>query len=244
MKRLLGTVLVLLLVTASGCGSDPREKVVVLAASSLTESFTALRAEFAKTPPDVDVGLVFDSSQALGNMAVQGAPGDVLATADGKTMSDTTLGHGTDGTPVKFASNVMVVVVPPDNPAHIKSFADLKKSQFVTCVLKAPCGTLANQLMVNHKLKARPVSEEVDVKAVLARVVGGEADAGIVYATDAKAAGDKVRSIAIPGAQKTPNAYWIARTAQFKTPQANTWIHFVLGPEGQQILADYGFGKP
>jgi len=154
---------------------------------------------------------------------------------------------GTEGDPQLFATNHLQMVVPKDNPANIQQFSDLEKPgvKYVVCVDTAPCGKLAVKVLAATGIKAKPASEEVDVKAVLSKVELGEADAGLVYATDAVAGGDKVKPIDIPTSNENLNTYPIAALADAKKPGlAKEWVGLVTGTQGQQALADAGFGKP
>ena len=174
----------------------------MLAAASLTETFTELAERFEEDHPGVTVKLAFDSSATLAQQAVDGAPADVLATADAATMD--TAGDVLADEPRIFATNTMVLVTPPDNPAGIARFADLDSGDvtFVACVETAPCGKVAAALLEDNAVAAEPASLEVDVKSVLAKVTSDEADAGFVYATDAVAAGDTVRSLDVPARRR------------------------------------------
>ena len=186
--------LVLPLAACSGNGDD--RTLTVLAASSLTETFTQLARDFEEEHPGVEVKLVFGSSTTLAEQAADGAPGQVLATADERSMelAEDVLADP----PAFFVSNRLVLVAPPDNPAGIDSIDDLDDPDvdYVRCAETAPCGAVAAALLEDAGIAAPPASEEVDVKSVLARVVQGEADAGLVYRTDAVAAGDAVTEVA------------------------------------------------
>ncbi|MGA8256709.1 MAG: molybdate ABC transporter substrate-binding protein, partial [Nocardioides sp.] len=204
----LAVVLTLPLALAA-CGSDDASddagsagEVTVLAAASLTGTFTELAADFEAGNPGVKVTLAFDSSATLAGQAVEGAPADVLATADTLTMQDAVDGGAVPEGPTTFATNVMTLVVPTDNPAGITTFEDLEQDgvDYVLCVETAPCGNVGAALLAAGAIDREPASLEVDVKAVLQKVVSGEADAGLVYVTDATAAGDEVVSIEIPDA--------------------------------------------
>lgn len=234
-----------LMALLAGCGSDEDETTLtVLAAASLTETFTEIAADFEAEHDGVDVRLVFDSSATLAEQTVQGAPGDVLATADQRTMDDAEANGGTSGDPAQFATNVVVLAVPADNPADIAAVSDLDRDgvDYLTCVPTAPCGAAAVALLSDLEIDHEPASQEVDVKAVLAKVVDGEADAGFVYQTDVTAAGAEVRGIAVPGSQEDPNTYWAAVTANADQPAlAREWIDYLLG-DGAATLAEAGFG--
>jgi molybdate transport system substrate-binding protein len=248
-KRLAAALLLLVLATGlAGCGGGSDDRTLtVLAAASLTDSFQGMADEFRAEHPGVEVRLVFDSSATLADKAVDHAPGDVLATADERTMRAATEGGGTVGTPREFATNEMVLVVPRDNPAGIDRFADLDDGgvDYLTCVRTAPCGAAARALLQRNHVDHPPVSEEVDVRAVLGKVMQGEADAGLVYRTDAKAAGDAVRTLPVPGARQQPNTYWVAVTpAAGDRALARAWVSLVLGDQGRAVLSEAGFGPP
>jgi molybdate transport system substrate-binding protein len=250
------------LLVVSGCGSsgsgssgsgggkgDNAEKgtLTVLGASSLTEAFTTLAKDFESAHPGAHVKLAFDSSATLAEQVDQGAPADVLATADTATMQTVSDAGNTAGKPQLFATNHLQLVVPKNNPAHITKFTDLDKTsvKYVVCVDTAPCGKLAKTVLANTHITHMPVSEEVDVKAVESKVQMGEADAGIVYATDVVAAGIAVKAIDIPTSNENLNSYPIAALKQAKKPAlARAWVRLVLSGKGQHVLAQDGFGKP
>jgi molybdate transport system substrate-binding protein len=239
------SLLVLLPLTACGGGGDDDTTITVLAASSLTGTFTELGQEFEDQHPGVTVKFAFDSSATLAQQATQGAPADVLATADMATMDSAKTAQA--ATPKVFASNVLVLATPAANPARVSSFADLDKSsvKYVVCVPTAPCGKVAQALIEQDHITGRPVSQEVDVKSVLAKLTEGEADAGLVYTTDAVAAGDQVRQIAIPGSDRQVTTYPIVALKQSKSSDlAQDFVDLVTGATGQQVLAKAGFGKP
>jgi molybdate transport system substrate-binding protein len=240
---------VALALAMSGCGGDEpsakKRTLTVLAASSLTGTFTDLASQFEAAHEGVDVKLVFDSSATLAQLAIDQAPGDVLATADQKTMDQAKAEDGVDGDPTQFATNVVVLAVPTDNPAGITSLADLDKDgvDYLTCVTTAPCGSAAQALLKADGVTRKPVSEEVDVKSVLAKVVADEADAGLVYQTDVTASADKVSGIVVPGGAESPNTYWVAVTSGAKQDTlAQDWVEFLTGTAGQAVLTAAGFG--
>ncbi len=249
MRRPLAAALALgvLAVTASACSGDDTTEITVLAAASLTETFTALADEFEASHPGVSVQLAFDSSATLASQAVEGAPADVLATADAATMQDAVDGDAVALGPTTFATNVLTLAVPADNPAGITAFADLDQPgvDYVVCVETAPCGAAGSALLRANQVTADPASLETDVKAVLAKVVSDEADAGLVYVTDAAAAGDTVQSIEIPQADSEVLSYPIGVLEQAKAPDlAQEFVDLVLSTGGQSVLGDAGFGAP
>ena len=243
-------VAALLPLTACGADQDADSSggttLTVLAASSLTESFTTLADRFEADHEGVTVELAFDSSATLAQQAVDGAPGDLLATADEATMQTAVDGGVVADGPEVFATNVAVLVTPADNPAGITGFADLDDDAvtYVACVDTAPCGKIAASLLDAAGITHEPASLEVDVKAVLAKVTSDEADAGIVYATDAVSAGRAVTAIDIEGAADQQNRYPVATLAQTSDADlAGQFLDLVLSDAGQQVLADAGFGS-
>ncbi len=251
MNRLAPALAVLsLLAPLAACGGDGSassggKEITVLAAASLTETFTELAHEFEKDHPGVRVRLAFDSSATLAQQAVDGAPADVLATADATTMDSAKA--AVVGEPKVFASNTMVLVTPPTNPAGITGFQDLDQGDvtYVACVETAPCGKVAAALLQDNGVTRPPASLEVDVKSVLAKVTSDEADAGLVYATDAHAAGDAVTTFEVPHAQDETTQYPVATLQQSRTPTlARQFEELVTSPQGRKVLAAAGFAKP
>lgn len=237
-------LLALLPLTACGSGGDDTT-ITVLAASSLTGTFTRLGRQFEDEHPGVTVKFAFDSSATLAQQATQGAPADVLATADTATMDSAKSALASP--PQVFATNVMVLVTPASDPGHVSSFSDLDRPsvEFVTCVPTAPCGKVGQALLDQDHITGRPVSQEVDVKSVLAKVTEGEADAGLVYTTDAVAAGDQVRALPIPGSSRQVTTYPITTLTQSRNSDlAREFVDLVTGPTGQRTLRKAGFGKP
>lgn len=218
----------------------------VLAAASLTESFGSLAEEFEAEHPAVDVRLVLESSATLAAQVSEGAPADVLATAD-QTSMQRVLDAGDAERADVFATNELVLVTPTHNPALITGIEDLDDPavSYVTCVETAPCGALAARLLAENGVRADPRSLEVDVKAVLAKVTSDEADAGLVYATDAFAARSQVTTWPVPGADEALTEYPIAVVDQSDEPElAAAWVDFVLADEGQEVLSRAGFLPP
>lgn len=233
--------------SSAGGGASEKGTLNVLAAASLTETFTSLAKDFEADHPGVTVKLAFDSSATLAEQVNQGAPADVLATADERTMKTVVDDGGTARAPRLFATNHLQLVVPPKNPAGITEFSDIATPsvKYVVCVDSAPCGKVAATVLASTGVKAKPASEEVDVKAVLSKVQLDEADAGLVYATDAVAAGDAVKAIDVPTSNENLNSYPIAALKDAKkSALAKAWVDLVLSAKGHKVLADAGFGKP
>lgn len=250
MNRLVPLVL-LALVPLSACGGGDGaddgggSTITVLAASSLTGTFTELAEQFEADHPGVTVELAFDSSATLAAQAVEGAPADVLATADERTMDDAVAALAE---PARlFASNTMVMVVPAANEAGLEGFEDVVSGDatYVACVETAPCGAIWAAIAEDEGVTTEPASLEVDVKAVLAKVTEDEADAGFVYETDAVAAGDAVQAFEVPGAEDHVTLYPIAPLVQATDAElAREFVELVVSSAGQQVLADAGFGAP
>lgn len=220
--------------------------VTVLAAASLTETFDALEAAFESEHPDVDIVLGYGGSSALAQQIVTDGGADVFAAANESTMQTVTDAELADE-PTIFATNVLELAVPAGNPAGVTGLADLADPDLtvVLCDVAVPCGSAAQQLLATQGIVAAPDSLEQDVKAVLTKISLGEADLGLVYVTDVRAAGDQVEGIEIPEAASAVNRYPIAvlsETANAAAAQA--WVDLVLSSVGQDALADAGFGAP
>jgi molybdate transport system substrate-binding protein len=221
--------------------------ITVFAAASLTDSFKEIGDAFTKAYPEAKATLSFDASSALVQQINQGAPADVFASADTANMDKLTQ-PGRNGTaPVLFATNVLTIIVPRGNPKAIAGVADLAKAELkvVLCAAEVPCGKYANQILTTAGVTVTPASLEQNVKGVATKVITGEADAGIVYTTDVKAAGDKADAVAIPDNINVVAQYPVATVkGSTKTDADAAFITFLTGPDGQAILAKYGFGKP
>lgn len=221
--------------------------LTVFAAASLKQTFTDLATQFEKTHPQVKVALNFDGSATLVTQITQGAPADVFASADAANMKKLSDAKLTAGTPVDFATNVLTLAVPADNPANIATFADAAKPgiKLVVCAAQVPCGAAAKADAATAGLMLTPVSEELSVTSVLGKVTSGEADVGLVYVTDAQSAGDKVKAIPLDLATPTVNEYPIAAVGSSKHAElAKAFIASVTAPDGQKVLQDAGFGAP
>jgi molybdate transport system substrate-binding protein len=236
--RAVGAVLAtgLLLTACTAARSEPDPRITVFAAASLRPVFTALAQQYEQASGTAVV-LEFGGSADLVARMAEGARADVLATADTGTMDRS----GLPGA-VPFATNTMAVVVPPDNPARLAVLPDLARPgvRLVVCAPQVPCGAAAARVAQAAGLAWQPVSEPNSVSDVLGTVVSGEADAGVVYRTDALAAGAAVAQIPVPDAVNTTNRYPIAAA----TGAGAGFVAFVTGPAGRQELADAGFGPP
>jgi molybdate transport system substrate-binding protein len=239
-------VIVLASLVLSACGSDDtgdRTTLRVLAAASLTESFTALEKRYEETHPDVDVTLSFDSSAILVEQLSQGLDADVLATADEKSMDKAVSAGVVTGAPRAFATNTLVIVTPRGNPAGITGIDDLEHATFAVCVPAAPCGDATKRLFTLDRFTGKAATEEENVKGVLTKVTSGEVDAGLVYVSDAKSAGDEVEVVPAANASEVVNVDPIAAVKGTRNAAtARDWIALVTGEQGQKVLAQHGFG--
>ncbi|WP_409484032.1 molybdate ABC transporter substrate-binding protein [Arsenicicoccus dermatophilus] len=221
--------------------------VTVLAAASLRRAFTRLGQDFERTHPGVRVRFSFAGSSDLVAQLEQGAPADVLATADERTMGKAVAGSLVTGVPTPFAANTLTIVTAPGNPRGVTSLADLAKegTQVVVCAPQVPCGAAATTVQHAAGVTLEPVSEEQSVGDVLGKVTSGQADAGLVYRTDAAGAGAAVTSVPLPEADKAVNVYPIALTAASRgSLDAAAFVDLVRGPTGRAVLTQLGFRAP
>lgn len=240
----------LALALVAGCRDAPqRAEVAVFAASSLTEGFQAIEAAFEAAHPDIDVRLTFAGSQVLRLQIEQGADADVFASADARHMTALAeAGHLAESH--VFARNGLVVITPLEG-SPVRDFADLPRAERLVIGADAvPVGRYTRRLLEKagstlgadfaRRVRARVVSEETNVRLVRAKVELGEADAAIVYRTDAS---PRVRVVPVPEAVDTPAAYHIAALAG-ADEGARVFVAFVRSPEGRRILTARGFGPP
>ncbi|MEA2827189.1 MAG: molybdate transport system substrate-binding protein [Actinomycetota bacterium] len=245
-----------LLLAAAGCGSGSggsltettvatraTGSVTVFAAASLTEAFGDAQVALKATAPDLSVTYSFAGSGALVAQIRQGAPADVIATADTASMARLT-DAGLVDAPVTFARNRLEILVAPGNPRGIASLADLARGD-VKVVLEdetVPAGRYAAQALAAAGVTVDPVSQEVDVKAAVAKVTLGEADATVVYATDVAAAGAKAEGVVIPDAQNVVAEYPVAVVkATANRGGATTFVDAIVRGTGQDALRRRGF---
>ncbi len=243
--RIAVVVLIALGLTAcSSGGSTSVPTLKVSAASSLTGAFTEIGKAFESTHPDASIAFNFGGSSSLAEQIAQGAEVDVFASADTAIMQEV-VDAQLAANPVDFASNTLQIATPPGNPANAGSVADLAKPsvKVAICAAEVPCGVAAIALFAKAAVNVTPVTREPDVKSVLAKVIADEVDAGVVYVTDVLVSGDKVTGVAIPAGVNVAVTYPIATLSESTNPFAAQFAAFVAGPEGQAILAKYGFGK-
>lgn len=262
----------LALLTVWGCKSEPtapaptrapavspapaaHETLVVFAAASLREAFGSLKTEFAKTHPNVEVSFNFAGTQDLRAQLEHGAAVDVFASADRKNMNELE-GASRVLKPVVFARNEPVIVVAQEHARSVSGLRDLLKlDKLVIGVPDVPIGRYTAQILSNAnktlgadfstEFEQKVASRELDVRQVLAKVSLGEADAGIVYRTDANSAAGKLSIVTIPADVNVIAEYPIAVVAEAPHPApAGEWLKFLLSPAGQELLGKAGFLAP
>jgi molybdate transport system substrate-binding protein len=233
----------------SGGSSAPRGGTLdVFAAASLTEAFTQLARSYESAHPGWTVRLNFAGSDQLAAQIEQGVPADVYAAASPKYPEELQ-GKNLLGDTTDFATNSLILIVPPGDPAGIASVDDLKKgAKLVVGDPAVPVGSYTETVLANLGISDSDlniVSREQDVKSVLSKVELGEADAGFVYVTDALSAGDKVKQLQLPAAAQATATYPIGIvSASTQTEAAQQWIDLVTGPDGQKVLRHLAFGPP
>ncbi|MCV7377291.1 molybdate ABC transporter substrate-binding protein [Mycobacterium alsense] len=252
---LAAAVSAVLITGPTGCGSrstparpaPSQGKVVVFAAASLKPAFTEIGQQFNAENAGSSVDFEFAGSSELATQLTQGATADVFASADTAQMDVVAKAGLLAGAPANFASNTLVIVTAPGNPKRVGSLADLARPGLavVLCQKPVPCGAATRRVEDSTGVRLNPVSEEPSVTDVLSKVTTGQADAGLVYVTDARGAGNKVSTVAFDEAAGAVNVYPIAVLKQ--APQqalAQKFVAMVTGGTGQSVLAQYGFAKP
>ncbi len=256
---------ILVLVLLTGCsGLQPAPTptpqpvtVNVSAAASLTEAFQQIGSQFEAQHPGAKVVFNFGGSQQLAEQIAQGAPVDVFASANKKQMDAAVQTNRiSKDVPVNFVQNRLVVVAPAKQAGAMTRLDDLARPglKIVLGAKEVPVGQYAFDFLdkadksgaygtdFKQKVLANVASYEQDVKAVVTKVSLGEADAGVVYATDAASAGDKVASLAIPDDVNVVAVYPMAALADSKHAElAKAFVDFVRAPQGQAVLSKIGF---
>lgn len=269
MRRLPSLWLAALLSVALGCSRDERaltehagappgvreDELVVYAASSLRDAFTALGETFERTHPGVELSFDFAGTQELRTQLEHGASADVFASADQEHMREL-VGAGRASAPLVFARNEPVIVVSRERAAGIRTLAELPRaSRIVVGASEVPIGRYTLQILdraapslgadFRARVEAHVVSRELNVRQVLMKVSLGEAEAGIVYRTDANAARGAVSVVSIPVDVNVLAEYPIAVVAGAAHPGlARDWIALVLSGDGQRALERAGFLLP
>lgn len=233
---------------AGAGGPEPGGTITVLAASSLAGVFSDLGERFEKAHQGTKVTFAFAASPALAAQVRAGAPADLVATADRRHLDDLARDRLVTN-PQPFARNHLAILVERGNPRRVGSLADLARPGLivVVCATEVPCGALAQRSMARARALIRPRSFEPDVKAVVSRVVLGEADAGLVYASDVPSAGPRVEGVPLEVAphDRLSTSYALAPVASSRNASlARSFVAFVLSRGGQELLRAAGFDSP
>ncbi len=245
--RLVVSAVLLFAFVARARAAEGETSLNVFAAASLTASFRTVATAFEAAHSGTKVVLNFAGSPTLVQQIREGAPADVFASADETNMQKLVDAGAVAGTPTVFAQNVLQIAVAKGNPEHVTGLADLARPGLVVvlCGETVPCGRYALEAFTKAGITPPAGSREPEVKAVVSKVALGEADAGIVYATDVRAAAEHVEGIALPAAT-SPNARYpiaVLREAAH-ADTARAFVAFVLSDPGTKILGEYGFLKP
>jgi molybdate transport system substrate-binding protein len=221
--------------------------ITVFAASSLTGAYTEIGQAFQAANPGATVKFNFAASSTLATQINQGAPADIFASADDANMKKITDTGLNLGSPVEFATNKLQVIVGKGNPLGITSVTDLAKPNVitVTCDPSVPIGAYTQQVFQKAGITVKPKSLEPDVKGIVTKVTTGAADAGVVYATDVLAAGSSAQGVVIPDQLNVIANYPLSVVRGTKDAySAQVFMNYVLGKDGQAILAKWAFTSP
>lgn len=225
----------------AGCGAGSDDSLRVFAAASLTEAFGEIVEQFEAIEPDVDVELVLAGSSSIAAQVADGAPADVVATADEATMARVLDTGRARGEPEVFATNRLALVVPAGNPASVSDLDDLVERglDVAVCAPEVPCGAYAAEALTGTGLE--PVTFERSVRGVVTKVMLDEVDGGIVYRSDV---------VTEPGLDEIPFPQGDGIVATYPIvaiddgPAAREFVDFVLGDRGRRVLLDAGFETP
>lgn len=248
MRRLASLVMISLFgLTFVGCATadDTTTSLRVAAASSLTDVFNDIGAQFMRDNPDIAITFNFASSSDLALQISQGLPADVFASADVKNMAKVTDAGLLEGQPTAFATNSLEIVVEKGNPLHIVSLAQLTTPGllFVTCPIEVPIGRYTAEVLRNAGVTVTPASLEENAKGILTKVALGEADAGIVYRTDILAAGSSVTGVPIADKINVNPLYVVGTLRDSHAKEATQrFIDLLNSDQGREKLSKFGFG--
>jgi molybdate transport system substrate-binding protein len=229
-----------------GGGTATAGDLRVVAAASLTDAFGDIAVSFEAANEGVEVELGFDGSARLATAIIEGAPADVFASADEANLAKVAAEDRTSGEPVVFATNVLQIVVADGNPLGIGSIDDLVADDvtLALCAPAVPCGRYAGEAFEAAGLEVPPAGDQESVKGVLTQVQLGEADAGIVYATDVLAA-EGVEGVDLAIDEQVEATYPASVLADADNPQAAAaFVAFLTGRAAREVLEGHGFGLP
>jgi len=256
-----------ILCVATACADTSRDRVVVLAASSLSDAFQEMELAFEAVNPTIDVQLNLAGSSSLREQIFDGAPADVFASASELTMQQVVAKVGVAREAQPFATNALTIVTPAENPAEITEIRDLARDDILVglCAAEVPCGMFARDALAQAGVQASIDTDEPNVRSLLGKIIAGELDAGIVYTSDVSGPARQpqtmqpqtmqpqtlepqtmqVQTIALPDNVDVEIVYPIAELNEAANSSgAQAFVSFVLSTEGQSILATYGFGSP
>lgn len=240
-------ILVGLLLTLAGCTNESRTELVVSAASSLTSAFGAIETAFESSHPNVDVILNLAGSSTLREQILQGAPVDVFASADQRSMDDISSADLLQGTPQLFARNSLTIAVPHGNPGKVSGLEDFADPSLLIglCAAEVPCGDLARQVLAAASVNAMIDTNEANVRTLTSKLGLGEIDAGIVYRSDLIGQIGVLEGLEIPEELNVSTAYPVAILSRSVHEDLGAeFVELLLSPEGQEILARFGFEAP
>jgi molybdate transport system substrate-binding protein len=240
-------VLLVVVLAIVGCGKQADDELLVSAAASLTNAFGAMETAFEEKHPDTNVVLNLGGSASLREQILEGAPVDVFASANRSNMDQVVAAAETFGEPRVFTVNLLQIAVPAGNPARVAGLEDFADEELLIglCAEGVPCGDFAREVLANAGITPSIDTNEPDVRALLTKVEAGELDAAITYVTDVASVGGRVDGVEIPDAVNVAAEYPIAvlvRAADHGA--AGAFIDFVLSPEGQAIMSEFGFTSP
>ena len=244
----LGAVVAAVVIATTACADSAGDDVLLVsAAASLTDAFNGIALAYEAGHPDVDVQLNLAGSSTLRAQALNGAPADVLATADPETMAPVVDAGLTDGVPIVSARNRMAIAVPVGNLAGVTDLSDFSDPSLLLglCAAPVPCGSLARRILERAGVTAEIDTNEPDVRSLLTKLEADELDAGIVYVTDVATAGGSVDTIALPDGISLATEYPIAVLQSAADVElASDFVAFVRSARGREILARHGFELP
>jgi molybdate transport system substrate-binding protein len=247
-KRIAAVAMLAVAASTTACGAhrDHTTAITVYAASSLIKSFTAIGKEFQDANPRYSVEFVFSGSSDLSTALADGADADVFASGDTPNMMAVADAGVLSGTPVPFAQNQLVIVTPASNPGHVSSFADLGRPglRVAVCAGQGACDSATELAEQRTGVRLNPQLTATTASGVLKAVTTGKVDAGVVFMTDARAAGDSVARFALP-ADVDGVTSWIAMIKSTRLEVAATqFMREVTGATGRRILDQDGFAEP
>ena len=245
--------------TATPAAAPASGEVIVFAASSLTDAFNDMATPFQQANPNAKVAFNFGASSQLATQLGQGARADAFASADQTQMDNAKKADAIGGPDTIFARNRLIIITPKDNPKKIAAVKDLGNDgvKFVTAQTSVPIGQYTVQMLdkasadasmgsdLKSKVEGNTVSKEDNVRQVVSKVQLGEADAAVVYSTDAvPQVRDQLQIVQVPDAYQVLAAYPIAVAKGGNSAGGEAWVSYVLGSQGQATLARWGFLPP